>query len=65
MAKAIKIKQVLPESSLVPAGKIKCYITGKHRPDTPEEHIRQRMARSLVEEYGYSKADIELEFKAG
>lgn len=63
MAKAIKIKQVLPESLLVPAGKIKCYITGKHRPDTPEEHIRQRMARSLVEEYGYSKADIELEFK--
>jgi len=57
-----KIKEVTYESSIIPAGKIKCYITGKHRPDTPEEHIRQRMARSLVEEYGYSKADVEIEF---
>ncbi|TGK08872.1 N-6 DNA methylase [Leptospira fletcheri] len=48
--------------SFVPAGKIKCFITGKLRPDTPEEHIRQRMARSLVEEYGYQKDDIEIEW---
>ena len=39
----------------VPAGKIKCYVTGKLREDSPEEHVRQRMARSLVEEYGYDK----------
>jgi type I restriction enzyme M protein len=57
-----KIKQVSYESSTLPPGKIKCYITGIHRADTPEEHIRQRMARSIVEEYGYSKADIEIEF---
>jgi type I restriction enzyme M protein len=48
--------------SSIPAGKIKCFITGKLRPDTPEEHVRQRMARSLVEEYGYKKSDIEIEW---
>jgi len=45
----------------MPAGKVKCYITGKFRKDTPEEHVRQRMARSLVEEYGYEKIDIDIE----
>lgn len=48
---------------LVPAGKIRCYIhEGVLREDTPEEHVRQRVARSLVEEYGYSKGDLHLEF---
>lgn len=48
---------------LIPAGKIRCYITGQLRKDTPEEHIRQRWARSLVEEYKYNKEDIALEYK--
>ncbi|HWE56359.1 MAG TPA: type I restriction enzyme HsdR N-terminal domain-containing protein, partial [Acidimicrobiales bacterium] len=48
---------------LVPAGKVRCFITGKFRPDKPEEHVRQRWARSLVEEYGYDPADIEVEFR--
>ena len=48
---------------LVPAGKIRCYITGTLRADRPEEHVRQRWARSLVEEYGYSRSDIAVEFK--
>ncbi len=43
---------------LIPPGKIRCYITGKLRADTPEENVRQRWARSLVEEYGYAKDDI-------
>lgn len=47
----------------VPAGKVRCYITGKLRPDKPEEHVRQRWARSLVEEYGYDPADIAVEFR--
>ncbi len=46
----------------VPTGKLRCFITGKLRPDKPEENVRQRWARSLVEEYKYSKADIALEF---
>jgi type I restriction enzyme M protein len=48
---------------LVPAGKIRCYITGKLRQDKPEEHVRQRWARSLVEEYRYQRDDIALEFR--
>ncbi len=48
---------------LIPAGKIRCYISGILRPAKPEEHVRQRWARSLVDEYGYDKKDIEVEFK--
>ncbi len=47
---------------VIPPGKIKCFITGKLRKDTPEERIRQEVARSLVEEYGYNKDDIDVEF---
>lgn len=49
--------------TLVPAGKIRCYVhDGVFRRDTPEEHVRQRVARSLVEEYGYDRSDLHLEF---
>ena len=48
---------------LVPPGFLRCYVTGTLRPDTPEEHVRQRWARSLVEEYGYPKEDLGLEIK--
>ncbi len=46
----------------VPVGKIRCFVTGKLRRDTPEENVRQRWARSLVEEYGYDVADMDVEF---
>lgn len=42
--------------------KITCYITGKSRPDTPEERVRQNVSRELVEKYGYPKNHIDLEF---
>ena len=48
--------------TLIPPGKIRCVVTGKLRPDTPEEHVRQRVARSLMEDYGYDRSDIEVEF---
>jgi type I restriction enzyme M protein len=48
---------------LIPAGKIRCYVTGQLRPDKPEEHIRQRWARSLIDEYKYGRADIAIEFR--
>jgi len=51
----------MPEE-VIPPGKIKCFITGKLRSDTPEEKVRQDVARSLVEEYGYDKKDIDIEF---
>src|SRR5260363_289150 len=40
---------------LIPPGNIRCFITDKLRKDKPEENVRQRWARSLVDEYGYSK----------
>jgi len=46
----------------IPAGKIKCFIKGTLRKDTPEEQVRQEVARSLVDEYSYSKADMDIEF---
>lgn len=48
--------------SLIPPGKLRCLVTDKLRPDTPEEHVRQRIARSLMEDWGYEKIDIDIEF---
>ena len=48
--------------TLIPPGKLRCYISGKLHKDTPEENVRQRIARSLVEDYGYDRCDIEVEF---
>ncbi len=48
--------------SLIPSGKLRCVISGKLRKDTPEENVRQRIARSLLDNYGYEKADIKVEF---
>lgn len=48
--------------TLIPPGKLRCVVTDKLRADTPEEHVRQRIARSLLEDYGYDKCDIEIEF---
>jgi type I restriction enzyme M protein len=56
------LEDVSTDFATIPPGKLRCYVTGKLRSDTPEEHVRQRVARSLVEEYGYSKSDLALEF---
>lgn len=47
----------------VPPGMLVDYLTNELRKETPEEHIRQRVVRSLVEEYDYDKGQIELEFR--
>jgi type I restriction enzyme M protein len=48
---------------IVEQGKILDFIDGKtQRPETPEEYVRQEIAKSLVREYRYAKADIEVEF---
>lgn len=49
-------------ASVVPEGKVRCYIDDTLHRDTPEEHVRQRLLRSLVEEYGYPREDIECFF---
>jgi len=47
----------------IPPKKLLCFITGVLRPDTPEENVRQRWARTLVMDYGYPKCDIGVETK--
>ena len=47
--------------TLIPSGKLRCVTTGKLRDDKPEEHVRQRIARSLLEDYGYDRVDIAVE----
>ena len=50
------------EITFIPPGYRRCVITDRLRKDTSEENVRQRVARSLIGEYGYSKEDIEVEF---
>ncbi len=48
---------------IVEQGKVLDFIDGKtQRPETPEEYVRQEIAKSLVREYRYEKSDIEVEF---
>ncbi len=54
----VEINKIVP---LIPPGKVLCFITGTLRKDTPEENVRQRWARALVDDYGYLKSDIGVE----
>jgi len=48
---------------IIQQGKILDFIDGKtQRADTPEEYVRQEIAKSLVREYRYDKTTIEVEF---
>jgi type I restriction enzyme M protein len=48
---------------IIQQGKVLDFIDGMtQRPDTPEEYVRQEIAKSLVREYRYEKANIEVEF---
>ncbi len=48
---------------LIPAGKIRCSITGKLRPNKLEEHVRQSLARNQAEGCGDDRTYIEVEFR--
>ena len=50
------------EISFIPVGRLRCVITDRLRQGTPEEQVRQRVSRSLIDEYGYSRDDIAVEF---
>ena len=52
-----------PEITFIAPGRLRCVVTDKLRRDTPEENVRQRVARSLIDDYGYSRDDIEVEFR--
>lgn len=48
---------------IIQQGKVLDFIDGStQRRDTPEEYVRQEIAKSLVREYRYEKASVEVEF---
>lgn len=48
---------------IVEQGKVLDFIDGEtQRQETPEEYVRQTIAKSLVREYGYAKSSIAVEF---
>ena len=52
-----------PSAVIVQQGKLLDFIDGvTQRKETPEEYVRQEIAKSLVREYGYSKVEISVEF---
>lgn len=52
-----------PSAIIIQQGKLLDYIDGAtQRNETPEEYVRQEIAKSLVREYGYAKRDITVEF---
>ena len=56
------IKDEGTQVNTIPSKKIKCFITGKLRKNTPEERVRQDFARLLVDVYGYNLKDMDAEF---
>lgn len=54
---------IKPVAVIVQQGKILDYIDGTtQRNETPEEYVRQEIAKSLVREYSYEKSEIAVEF---
>src|SRR6185369_304863 len=52
-----------PTAVIVQQGKVLDFIDGStQREETPEEYVRQEIAKSLVREYGYPRKDIKVEF---
>jgi len=52
-----------PAAVIVQQGKLLDFIDGlTQRNETPEEYVRQEIAKSLVREYQYAKAEISVEF---
>ena len=47
---------------VVPEGKVRDYVDGKFRNDTPEEYVRQTIERRLVDEHRYLPVQIAVEF---
>lgn len=52
-----------PTAIIIQQGKLLDFIDETtQRDETPEEYVRQEIAKSLVREYGYAKKDIAVEF---
>ena len=47
---------------IIPEGKVKDYIDGTIRPDTPEEYVRQTVEKRLINEHKYAKEQVKIEY---
>ncbi len=47
---------------IIPEGKIRDYVDGTIRNDTPEEYVRQTVEKRLVNEHKYAKERISVEY---
>lgn len=60
---AARQSDIRPAAVIVQQGKLLDFIDGiTQRNETPEEYVRQEIAKSLVREYGYAKREISVEF---
>ncbi len=56
-------ERINPTAVIVQQGKLLDFIDGlTQRNETPEEYVRQEIAKSIVREYQYSRAEISVEF---
>ena len=65
MAKQVRTTRTVSGAAavIVQQGRILDYIDGlTQRKETPEEYVRQEIAKSLVREYGFEKNEIAVEF---
>lgn len=46
----------------IPEGKLRDYIDGTIRTDTPEEYVRQTVEKRLINEHKYSKEQVKIEY---
>ena len=46
----------------IPEGKLRDYIDGTIRPDTPEEYVRQTVEKRLINEHKFLKSQIKIEY---
>lgn len=63
MALASGVNTSRPVAVIVQQGKVLDFIDGQtQREETPEEYVRQEIAKSIVREYKYPKSDVAIEF---
>ena len=46
----------------IPEGKLRDYIDGTIRKDTPEEYVRQTVEKRLINEHNNSKDQVKIEY---
>jgi len=62
-ARELPLEYKVTAAVIVQQGKVLDFIDGvTQREETPEEYVRQEIAKSLVREYGYPKVNIAVEF---